>query len=93
MPTAVPDPTPGALPKSFNLDVRQVMGAGLGLLCLGILIGFKIGHGTEPLVIEKPVFKATPCADCAEKAIQAERSAHPSTPQWAVPGDSSVPGD
>ena len=78
--------------KGITLDKRQAIGAALGLLCIGILLGFKLGSG-EPLVIEKPIFveRPGPCADCAEKAIQAARVA--TEPQHATPGDSSVPPD
>ncbi len=84
-------PTP-VLP--FGLDKRQLIGLGLGLLCIGVLIGFKIGSGGEPLVIERPVdrtvFKSAPCAECAERA----RENHPTGgPIDSVPGDSSVPED
>jgi hypothetical protein len=85
-----PVPTPA---KGWEIDKRQAIGAGLGLLCLGLIIGFRIAGG-EPLVIEKPVdrvvFRSAPCADCAEKA----RQRHPTyDPQQSVPGDSSIPDD
>lgn len=87
-----PAPTPA---KGWDIDKRQAVGIALGLVCLGLIIGFKLAGG-EPLVIEKPVdrviIKQGPCADCAEKDIQAERhTEHP--PQQSVPGDSSVPED
>lgn len=77
-------------PKGWTLDKRQAIGAALGLLCLGIIIGFRLGSGAEPLVIEKPVFVEKPCADCEERS----RAAHPTVePQQSVPGDSSIPED
>lgn len=79
------------VPTGWTFEKRQVVGAALGLLCIGILIGFKLGTGSEPLVIEKPVFgKAAPCADCEERA----RANHPTAgPVESVPGDSSIPED
>ena len=57
MPTA-PAPPPAAAPLPgilAKLDTRTAIGIGLGLLCVGVLVGFRIGHGTEPLIVEKPV--------------------------------------
>lgn len=79
-------------PTGWTLEKRQVIGAALGLLCIGILIGFKLGAGSEPLVIEKPIFvkQPGPCADCEERS----RANHPTAgPVDSVPGDSSVPED
>lgn len=83
---ALPEPP---APSGWTIDKRQVIGAALGLLCLGIIIGFRLGAGSEPLVIEKPLFVEKPCAECEEKS----RAEHPSAPQHVVPGDSSVPED
>lgn len=85
MPEALPEPS---VPAGWTIDKRQVIGAALGLLCLGIIIGFKLGAGADPLVIEKPVFTEKPCAECAENAKVEKPDA-----EQAVPGDSSVPGD
>ncbi len=92
MPTVVPDPLP-VLPTTWTLDKRQVVGAALGLVCLGIIIGFRFATDGEPLVVERsvPVFTKAPCADCEERA----KANHPSATGGveAVPGDSSVPED
>jgi hypothetical protein len=92
MPAAVPPlPEVPAPAPPFGLDKRQLIGLGLGLVCVGVLIGFKLGAGAEPLIIDRPVertvFRDRPCADCAEKKAQAVE------PQQSVPGDSSVPED
>jgi hypothetical protein len=92
MPISVDGIPEVAVPKGWTFDKRQVIGAALGLLCIGILVGFKLGTGSEPLVIEKPIFvkSGAPCADCEERA----RESHPATgPVDSVPGDSSVPED
>jgi hypothetical protein len=86
-------PTPSPVPaKPFGLDQRQLIGLGLGLLCVGVLIGFKLGTGAEPLIVDRPVdrvvFKSAPCADCQEKARNLNTE-----PQQSVPGDSSIPED
>ena len=81
-------------PKGWTIDKRQAIGAALGLVCLGIIVGFKLGSGSEPMVLERPVFVEKPCADCEEEKAQA-RGRHPTSidPQQSVPGDSSVPED
>jgi len=77
-------------PSGWNIDKRQAIGAAIGLVCIGLLIGFKLASG-EPLVIERPVFTKVPCADCAEREVQASRAK--TEPQQSVPGDSSIPDD
>lgn len=73
MPTAVPEPAKATL----DLDRRTAIGIGVALVCLGIIVGFKLAGG-EPLVIDRPVYTpvptAVPCAECAEKKIQTERA-------------------
>jgi hypothetical protein len=84
---------------SFNLDLRKAAALGLGLLGLGIIIGFRV-RGGVPDVLEVPtergapyVVRTGPCPECAEKAIQAERAAATTAPQpEPTPGDSSIPG-
>lgn len=91
MPAAPVPPVPTPT-KGWDIDKRQAIGIALGLLGLGLIIGFRLAGG-EPLIIEKPVdrvlIKQAPCAECAEKAVQAQRD----EPQQSVPGDSSVPED
>lgn len=93
MPTApqVPAPEP-KIPKGFTLDTRMIVSAGLGLLCLGIIIGFKIRGGVPDLIEtpERTIYKSAPCADCEEKRIKAERAV--GEPEHSTPGDSSIPG-
>jgi hypothetical protein len=62
--TAAPAPRTSVI----SIDKRQAAGAVLGLVCLGILVGFKLGSG-EPLVIEKPLIveRRVPCAKCSER--------------------------
>lgn len=107
MPADVPPLPPAPSAKPFSFDQRQLIGLGLGLLCIGVLIGFKLGMGSEPLVVDRPVdrvvFRNAPCADCAEKRgeaisdlvheTRAERRADNTEPQQSVPGDSSIPED
>lgn len=94
---ATPAPPVPAGPNGFDIDKRQAIGIALGLLCLGLIIGFRLAGG-EPLIIEKPVdrviIKEAPCADCAEK--KAPPAAEPwrtNEPHQSVPGDSSIPED
>lgn len=88
-----PVPTPA---KGWDIDKRQAIGIALGLLGLGLIIGFRLAGG-EPLIIEKPVdrvlIKQAPCAQCAEKAEQEHIRLRHDEPQQSVPGDSSVPED
>jgi hypothetical protein len=92
MPTAPIPPLP-QVPKGWEIDKRQAIGLAIGLLGLGIMIGFRLGAGAEPMIVDRPVdrivYKPGPCADCDEKAAAPE----PAQPQQSVPGDSSVPED
>jgi hypothetical protein len=95
---------PPAGPATFELDRRLGLALGLGLVGLGLLIGFRLAGGV-PQIIEIPQPFATtsspvPCADCAERAIQEERQTP--MPVWgaivdstehATPGDSSIPAE
>jgi hypothetical protein len=87
MPAAAVPSVP-TLPKGFDLDKRQAIGIAIGLFGLGIMIGFRLGAGAEPLIVDRPVdrivYKPGPCADCAEKSATTE-------PQQSVPGDGSTP--
>jgi hypothetical protein len=80
------------VPAGWTIDKRQAVGIAVGLVCLGILVGFRLGAGSEPLVVDRPVertvFVKQPCADCEEKAAAAGAEPH-----HAVPGDSSIPSD
>ena len=92
----MPDTPVPAAPKGWDIDKRQAIGIALGLLCLGIIVGFKLAGGVPPIEtpVDRVVFRSAPCADCAEKTIQAERAAPTfAEPQEAVPGDSSIPED
>jgi hypothetical protein len=93
MPTAPIPPVPAA-PKGWEIDKRQAIGLAIGLLGLGLIIGFRLGAGAEPMIVDRPVdrvvYRETPCADCEEKA----KERHPTfDPQQSVPGDSSIPED
>lgn len=99
---APPTLVPPAAGRSFSFDTRTVIGAGAGLICLGLLIGFRIGHGTEPMVTERTVFRDKPhadCADCAERKLKAARAmgytvtdTETTGVEHSTPGDSSIPG-
>jgi hypothetical protein len=88
------------VPRTFTFDTRSIVGAALGLVCLGLIIGSKMGKGM-PNEVRVAVPVATPCAECEEKKIQAARAAvrdetapqqiNEQIVQHAVPGDSSVP--
>ena len=88
-------PVPAPAPSGWTIDKRQAIGAAIGLVCIGILIGFKIGTDGEPLVVERErtVFTQRPCADCDERAEAESRRSHPTSGEQSVPGDSSVPED
>lgn len=95
MPQAPTVPAP-AVPKGWDLDTHQAIGIGLGLVCLGLIIGFKLAGGMPPL--EQPAERIiwrdrpAPCADCAEKKSRAEHPTATESQQF-VPGDSSIPDD
>lgn len=93
-------------PAGWTFDKRQAIGIGLGLLCLGVLIGAKLAAGSPAVERTIPIPVQVPCRDCAERAIQAERAKdggqtehrHPPAEhvdpiEHVVPGDSSVPDD
>jgi hypothetical protein len=91
MPNA-PEPAPaapGILAAKFTLDARTIATIGLGLLGLGLVLGFKI-RGSVPDVVQIPA-KPAPCADCAEKAIQEARLA-PEVDHMVADDPSPIPG-
>jgi hypothetical protein len=84
MPTApTPDPVipAGILSTKLSVEAKTALSIGLGLLCLGIVVGFKI-RGGVPDVLEIPspaaraprVLEPAPCVDCAEKRVQEARA-------------------
>jgi hypothetical protein len=96
MPTATvpPPPAPGPLTRTHTFDTRTIVGAGLGLLCLGLIIGFKLAAGMPPLeqpIADQIILRQGPCPECAEKKIRAARAEPEPEAHQAVPGDSSVP--
>lgn len=70
---------PTKIPFTSRLDQKTAIALGLGLVGLGIFLGYRLRAGT-PDVIEVPSLRrepAAPCADCAERAVQeARRGAH-----------------
>lgn len=82
----IPLPRTPPLSGTWTLEKRQVAGVALGLFCLGIIIGARIGRGSVPMVEGGPmVVKSGPCPDCAERTIQQARA------RQSVPGHAPPP--
>lgn len=98
-PTTAPG---GVLGGTWTAERRVLLGAGLGLLCLGIIFGFRMAKGGQALIEEARrteglAFppKVGPCADCAEREIQRQRAAA-RQPDRPLPGNvppPPAPGD
>ena len=74
-----PAPASSLLETKLSVEAKTALAVGLGLLCLGIVVGFKI-RGGVPDVLEIPTpapraaRAAAPCADSAEKRVQEARA-------------------
>lgn len=92
-------------PSKWALDRRVAIAGALGLVGLGLIIGFHI-RGGVPDLIEVPSPRPAPCTDCAERAIKDARGPAAGPPVSPSPasssngttaivtaGDSSVPDD
>lgn len=75
------------LSGTWTIEQRRFLGFLLGAVCVGIIVGNKIGRGTADNEVR--VVNA-PCADCAERAIQEQR-----TREYAArhPHDRPLPGN
>ena len=95
---ATPAPTPMPAPAgrfdwgTWTIEKRQILGAALGLLCVGIIIGARIGRSTDRLLEEAAQqpwrLDKAPCADCEERRIKEQRAR-----STTFPPDRPLPGN
>lgn len=99
---AVPTPTPapGTTLLGGRIDLterRTQLGLGIMAFCLGVMVGARLMRGAVPPgggVAEVPgpvAYRQGPCAECAERAIQAARAAGQPTPTPTPPPAPSEP--
>lgn len=90
---AAPQPSPPLrvppLSGTWTIEQRRFLGLVVGALCVGVIVGARLGRGSIPPLDEleqRVIVKQGPCADCAEREIQAQR-ARQTVPNRPLPGD------